>query len=166
VCVCVCTVHSAEWDCYWCVCVCVCVYSAQCRVRLLLVCVCVCLQFTVQSETVTGVCVLCTVQIETVHTPIKLKCSRFRPGVAQSVGRVIALLFHDRPTRRRWVVSSTPRPHFTPGKDPVPILQKAGWAPGLIWTGGRPCPHRDSIPDRPTRSQSPYQLSYPAYTHQ
>ena len=29
-----------------------------------------------------------------------------------------------------WMVSSTPRPHFTPGKDPVPILQEAGWAPG------------------------------------
>jgi hypothetical protein len=26
------------------------------------------------------------------------------------------------------VVSSTPRPHFTPGKDPEPILQEAGWA--------------------------------------
>ena len=25
------------------------------------------------------------------------------------------------------MVSSTPRPHFTPGKDPVPILQEAGW---------------------------------------
>ena len=24
------------------------------------------------------------------------------------------------------MVSSTPRPHFTPGKDPVPILQEAG----------------------------------------
>ena len=29
-----------------------------------------------------------------------------------------------------WVVSSTPRPHFTPGRDPVPIVQEAGWAPG------------------------------------
>ena len=28
------------------------------------------------------------------------------------------------------MVSSTPRPYFTPGKDPVPILQEAGWAPG------------------------------------
>jgi len=34
-----------------------------------------------------------------------------------------------------WVVSSSPRPHFTPGKDPVPIVQEAGWAPGLVWTG-------------------------------
>jgi len=50
------------------------------------------------------------------------------------------------------VVSSTPRPHFTPGKDPVPILQEAGWAPGQVWTGGKFRPHRDSIPDCPARS--------------
>jgi len=30
----------------------------------------------------------------------KVKCSRYRPGVAQRVGRGIALLFHDRGTRR------------------------------------------------------------------
>ena len=35
--------------------------------------------------------------------------------MAQRLGRGIALLFHDRGTRRWWVVSSTPRPHFTPG---------------------------------------------------
>ena len=30
---------------------------------------------------------------------------------------------------------STARPgRFTPGKDPVPIVQEAGWAPGLVWT--------------------------------
>ena len=50
------------------------------------------------------------------------------------------------------MVSSTPRPHFTLGKDPVPILQEAGWAPGPVWTGGNSRPHRDSIPDRPARS--------------
>ena len=27
-----------------------------------------------------------------------------------------------------------PRPLFTPGKDPVPIVQEAGWAPGPVWT--------------------------------
>ena len=31
---------------------------------------------------------------------VKIKCSRYRPGVAQRVGRGIALLFHDRGTRR------------------------------------------------------------------
>ena len=62
------------------------------------------------------------------------------------------------------MVSSTPRPHFTPGKDPVPIVQEAGWAPGPVWTGEKSRPHRDSIPDRPARSQSLYRLSYPAHT--
>jgi len=38
------------------------------------------------------------------------------------VGRGIALLFHDRGTRRGWVVSSTPQPHLTPRKDPVPLF--------------------------------------------
>ena len=82
----------------------------------------------------------------------KVKWSRYRPSVAQKVGRGIALLFHDRGNRRGWVVSNTPRPHFTPGKDPVPILQEAGWAPGLVWTGGKSRPHRDSMPDRPAHS--------------
>jgi len=61
------------------------------------------------------------------------------------------------------VVSITHRPHFTPGKDPVPILQVAGWAPGPVWTGGKSRAHRDLIPDRPARSQSLYRLSYPAH---
>jgi len=50
------------------------------------------------------------------------------------------------------VVSSTLRPLFTSGIEPVPILQEAGWAPGPVWTGGKSRPHRDSIPDRPARS--------------
>ena len=95
---------------------------------------------------------------------MKVKRSRYRPGVAQRVGRVIALLFLHRGTRRGWVVSSTPRPQFTPGRDPVPILQEARWAPGPVWKGGKSRPHRDSIPDRPARSQSLYRLSYRAHT--
>ena len=92
-----------------------------------------------------------------------IKFSRYRPGVAQRVGRGIALLFHDRGTRRGLVVSSTLRPHFTPGKDPVPILQEAGWTPGPVWRGGKSRPHRNSIPDRPARSQSLCRLSYRAH---
>jgi len=83
--------------------------------------------------------------------PKNVKWSRYRPGVAQRVGRGIALLFHDRGIRRGWVVSNTPRPHLTPGKYPVLILQEAGWAPGPVWTGIKSRPHRDSIPDRPAR---------------
>ena len=58
------------------------------------------------------------------------------------------------------MVSSTLRPHFTPGKDPVPILQEAGWAPGPGWTGEKSRPQRESIPDRPAVAQSLYRLSY------
>ena len=63
------------------------------------------------------------------------------------------------------MVSSTPRLNFTPGKDPVPILQEVGWAPGPVWTGGKSRPHWDLIPDRPAHSQSLYRLSYPAHTY-
>ena len=80
------------------------------------------------------------------------------------VSRGIALLFlGPRHTICGWEVSSTPRPHSTPGKDPVPILQEVGWAPGPVWTGGKSRPHRGSIPDRPVRSQSLYRLSYRAH---
>jgi len=62
---------------------------------------------------------------------------------------------------------SAARPGRTlpPGKDPVPILQDAGWTPGPVWTGEKSRPHRDSIPDRPVHSQSLYRLNYPVHTH-
>ena len=46
-----------------------------------------------------------------------------------------------------WDGWSTPRPsRFAPGKDPVPIVQEAGWAPGPVWTGAENlASHRDSI---------------------
>ena len=101
--------------------------------------------------------------ILSLNIKVKVKWSRYRPGVAQRVGRGIALLFHDHGTRREWVVSSTPRSNFTPGKDPVPIVQEAGWATGPVWAGGKFRPHRDSIPDLPARIQSLYRLSYPSH---
>jgi hypothetical protein len=79
---------------------------------------------------------------------LKVKWSHYSPGVAQRVCRGLALLFHDRGTRRGWVVSGTPWPHFTPRKDSLPILQRAGWVPGPVWTGGKSSPHGDSIPDQ------------------
>jgi len=98
-----------------------------------------------------------------IYIYVLVKWSHYRPGVAQRVGRGIALLFLDRGIRRGWVVSSTLRPYFTPRKDPVPILQEAGWAPGPVWTGRKSRPHRDSISNRPARSQSLHRLSYPAH---
>ena len=53
---------------------------------------------------------------------------------------------------------STPRPgRFTPWKDPVPIVQEAGWAPGSVWTGAENlAPTGIRSPDRPARSESLY----------
>jgi hypothetical protein len=79
-------------------------------------------------------------------------------------GRGIALLFLDLGARRGWVVSTMPRPLY-PGKDLVPIVQEAGWAPGPVWT----CAKNLALtgiwsPDRPARSQPLYRLSYPVET--
>jgi hypothetical protein len=55
---------------------------------------------------------------------------------------------------------SAPRSgRFTPGKDPVPIAQGAGWAPGPVWTCAK---NLASTGIRsPDRSQSLHRLSYP-----
>ena len=83
---------------------------------------------------------------------------------AHSGSRGIALLFHDHGTERGWDVSVTPRPLFTPRKDPVPIVQEAGWALGPLWTGAENlAPTRIRFPDRPARTQSLYRLSYLAH---
>ena len=56
------------------------------------------------------------------------------------------------------------RPLFIPGKDLLPILQEAGWAPGPVWTGAE---NLTSIGirslDLPALSQSLYRLSYPTH---
>ena len=69
-------------------------------------------------------------------------------------------------TARERGEGSASRPgRFTPGKDPVPIVQEAGWAPGPVWTGAENlAPTGVRSPDLPARSQSLYRLSYPAHT--
>ena len=93
-----------------------------------------------------------------------VKWSRYRHGVAQKVGRGIALLFHDRGTRRGWVVSSTPRPQVTPGKTRYPFYGRLGGSQGrsgraenLVPTGIR------SRTVQPVVSLL-YRLSYLAHT--
>jgi len=57
-----------------------------------------------------------------------------------------------------------PWPLFTPGKGPVPIVQEAGWLPGPVWTRAENfAPTGIRSPARPARSQSLYQLRYPAH---
>jgi hypothetical protein len=43
-----------------------------------------------------------------------------------------------------------PWPLSTPGRDPVPIVQEGGWAPGPVWTGVENlAPTGIQYPDRP-----------------
>ena len=57
--------------------------------------------------------------------------------MAQRVSRGIALLFHDRGTKVSDWSAARPGRTLPPGKDPVPFVQEAGWAPGPVWTGGK-----------------------------
>ena len=92
---------------------------------------------------------------------------RFCAGrMAQRGSRGIALPFHNHDTRREWGFSVMPRLLFTPGKDPVPIVQEAGWAPGPVWTGAENLdPTGIRSPDHPACSQSLYRLRYPAHNY-
>jgi hypothetical protein len=83
---------------------------------------------------------------------------------ARRGSRGIALPFNDHGTRREWGVSVTPRPLFTPGKNPVPIVQEAGWARGPVWTGAENFASTwTRSPERPAGSKSLYRLRYPAH---
>ena len=57
--------------------------------------------------------------------------------------------------------------HFTPGKDPVPILEKAGRAPGLNWTGAENLAPPPGFHPRTIKPvlQSLYRLSYRGAPH-
>jgi hypothetical protein len=61
-----------------------------------------------------------------------------------------------------WVVNATPR-RFSPGNDPVHMVQEAGWVTEPVWTGAENlAPTGIRSPDRPACSESLYRLSYPA----
>jgi hypothetical protein len=50
---------------------------------------------------------------------------------------------------------------FNPEKDPGPMVQEAGWAPGPVWTGAENlAPSGIQSPVRPARSVLLYRLSY------
>ena len=97
-------------------------------------------------------CMLCSLVAEEQSVDRWIVCSLTGPVVTLRVGRAIALLFHDHGTRSGCVFSSTPRPYLTAGKDAVPIVHKAGWAPGSVWTGRKSRPTGIRSPDRPARS--------------
>jgi hypothetical protein len=79
----------------------------------------------------------------------------------RGINRGIALLILN--LGARWGGWSAARPgRFASGKDTVPIVGEAGWAPGPVRTGAENLASTGiRSPERPARSQSLYRLSYP-----
>ena len=105
------------------------------------------------TRTQFSLCILMSIHGSfTAETKYKVKCTLVQAlmlctGLTAHRGsRGIALLFHGHGTRRAEGLASRSG-LFYPGKDPVPIVQEAGWAPGRVRTGAENLAlHRDSIP--------------------
>jgi len=84
---------------------------------------------------------------------VKVKLTLEQATKAQRGSRGIALLFFN--LGARWGGWSTPRPgRFTPGKDPVPIVQEAGRAQRPVWRAAKNlAPTGIRSPDRTARSE-------------
>jgi hypothetical protein len=54
---------------------------------------------------------------------------------AQKGSRGVVYSFFNLGARWGWVVNATPRPLYARERDPVPIVQEAGWAPGPVLMG-------------------------------
>jgi hypothetical protein len=63
---------------------------------------------------------------------VKVKLTRYMPSRhrGEKRGRNIALSIPDPGGRMEWVDSATPRPLYSRERDPVLIVQEAGWASG------------------------------------
>ena len=59
-----------------------------------------------------------------------MKCSRYRPGVAQRVGRGIAPLFHDRGLEGGEWSAARPGRTLPPGKTRYPFYRRLGGPQG------------------------------------
>ena len=89
--------------------------------------------------------------------------SYYSPRRPLRENRCIALLFFVNPGTRWEVGGQHHAPAaFTPGKDPLPIAQEAGWASEPVWIGAENlAPTGIRSPNLPARSESLYRLSYP-----
>ena len=105
------------------------------------------------------------IRLSDIKGEIKLHRCTDSVQTVRSIGGVEVWLYSFLITALEVVVggfSVTPRPPFTPGKDSVPIVQEAWWAPGPVWTGAENLdPTGIRTPEGPVRSQSLYRLSNP-----
>jgi len=68
---------------------------------------------------------------------LKVRAGQLHASKAQKQGRVIAHLN----ARREEVAITLPQPLYPWEEDPVPTVQEAGWASGLVWISGKSCLH-------------------------
>jgi hypothetical protein len=62
------------------------------------------------------------------------------------------------------VVNATSQLLYCQERDPVPIVQEAGWVPGPVWTSAEKItPSKIPSPDCPAHSELLYQLRYLCY---
>jgi hypothetical protein len=59
------------------------------------------------------------------------------------------------------VINTTSRPLYPWARGHVPIVQVAGWAPELVWTGAENVSTGIRSPDRRSHNKSLYRLRYP-----
>jgi len=93
-----------------------------------------------------------------------LQALRFCTGRTAHRGSIgVALLFLDHGTRRG--EGSDLRPDLSSPRERLGTHCTGGWLGprAVLDRCGMSCPHRDSNPDRPARSQALYRLRYPAY---
>ena len=93
-------------------------------------------------------------------TIVKVKVTPLQAGVVQRLGRGIALLFHDRGTRKG-VSGQQHAPATLYPRERLGTHFTGGWVGPIFGLDGQKI---SSPPDRPSRSQSLYRLSYPAQT--
>ena len=91
---------------------------------------------------------------------VKAKRSGYRPGVAQRVGRGIALLFHDRFTRRGEWSAARPGRTLPPGKTRYPFYRRLGGPEGRSGRAEYLVPYRIRSRTVQTVDHSLYRLSY------
>jgi len=68
--------------------------------------------------------------IHSIKKNLKVKVIRYRPGVTQRVGRGIAVLFHDRGTRRGEWSAARPGRTLPQGKTWYPLYRRPGGPQG------------------------------------
>jgi hypothetical protein len=89
--------------------------------------------------------------------PEQIVKGKVRPitGIEGQRGAEVQLSYFVTSALERGGLSASRPGRFTPGKDPVPIVQEAGWTPGPVWTCSKNLtPTGIRSPDRPARSQS------------